>query len=534
MFQQGGLQSLLKEGSRHYLGLEEAILKNIDACKQLSMITRTSLGPYGMNKIVVNTLEKLFVTSDAATIMKELDVSHPAAKLIVMAAKMQESEVGDGTNLVVVLAGELLRLAEELISTGLHPSEIVAGYEKASKKAEEYLNELAVLTVTDLRDKDQIVKILRPVISSKIYGYEDHLANCAAEACLIVTEGEQKFDIENLRVAKLTGGNILNSHTLRGLVIARKVESTVKKATSCKVAVYGCPLDPQHSDTKGTVLITNAEELMNYNKGEEQVAKKLVDDIVESGAKAVVCGGSISEMCMHFLELQGIFVVKVTSKFELRRVCKVIGATALVRLGAPTAEELGSVDEIRAEEISGHEVTIIRRETEASKVATVVLRASTNNMLDDAERALDDAFNTYRVTTKEPRFVAGAGGCEASLAKRLKEYATTQPGLDQYAILRYAQALEIIPKTLAENSGHNANELLAKLYAENSNTAGIDIEEGQIKDMSDSVVDHLGGKQWAIRLASDAALTVLRIDQIIMAKPAGGPKPPSRPPQDED
>jgi T-complex protein 1 subunit theta len=535
MFQNsGGLQSLLKDGARHYSGVEEAMLKNIEACKQLSTITRTSLGPYGLNKMVVNNLEKLFVTTDAATIMKELDVHHPAARLIVMAARLQETEVGDGTNLVVILAGELLRMAEELIQTGLHPSDIITGYEKASKYVDSILHELVVFNVTNQSDKSQVVKALTPVIASKVYGYEGHLAACVAEACIIVTDSGQRFDLENVRVVKIQGGVLDQTQTYRGMVIPRPAEGTVKHVKHAKVAVYNCPLDPQQSDTKGTVLIKTAAELKSYSRGEEEIAQKLVEDIHAAGIQVLVLGGSVSEIVMHFLELKSIMVIKINSKFELRRVARMLGAIAVVRLGAPIPEEIGFADEVSSEEISSTKVTIFKRESETSKVATIVIRASTQNVMDDTERALDDALNTFRSLTKDQRFVPGAGACEAEIAKRVKSYAMSNPGLDQYAVLRYGQVFEIIPKTLAETSGADPNYILPKIYAENNFKVGVDVESGQVKDMSEEVVDHLVSKQWAIKLASDVALTVLRIDQIIMAKPAGGPNLNKKPVMEDD
>jgi len=533
--QAGGLQSLLKEGSRHFSGLEEAIFKNIDACKQLSSITRTSLGPHGLNKLVVNAHEKIFVTSDAATVMKEMDVVHPAAKLVVMAAKMQESEIGDGTNLVVILAGELLKLAEDLITTGLHPSEIIAGYEKAAARVDGILSDLVVYTADDTRDVADIARLVSPVLASKIYGYESTLARCVSEAVAIVTEDGAKFDIENVRTAKLQGGSLAQSEVLRGLVVTRSPEGQVHHVANAKVAVYNCPLDPQHSDTKGTVLISNAAELVEYNLGEEQIAAKLVKELVDANITAVICGGSVADMVLHHLNLNGILVLKISSKFELRRVARILGASSIVRLGAPTAEETGYADEISLEEISSHNVTLIKKEGDSScRVATIVLRANTNNMLDDADRAIDDALNVYRTIRREKRFVVGGGGSEALLAKRLREYGLTEPGLDQHAILKYAQAFEIIPRTLAENAGLNQHDILSKLFAENSPTHSFDIEDGLIKDLSATLLDSLETKRWAIRLATDAALTVLRVDQIVMAKPSGGPKPESAPRPEED
>ena len=535
MFQQaGGLQSLLKDGARHFSGVEEAMLKNIEACKQLSTITRTSLGPYGLNKMVVNNLEKLFVTTDAATIMKELEVHHPAARLIVMAAKLQETEVGDGTNLVVILAGELLRMAEELIQLGLHPSDIIIGYEKTYKFVEGILPELACYEVKDLTNVDEVEKCLTPVIASKVYGYEKHLARCVAEACVIVTENKQKFDLENVRVVKIQGGILDQTKTYRGMVLSRSAEGTVRPVKNAKVAVYNCPLDPQQSDTKGTVLIKSAAELKNYSRGEEEIAQKLVEDIHAAGVQVLILGGTVAEIVMHYLELKGIMVVKVNSKFEMRRVSRMLNATTVVRLGAPLPEEVGFADEVSNEEIGGTKVTIVRRESESSKIATIVVRASTQNILDDTERALDDGLNTFRSMTKDAKFLPGAGASEAEIAKRIKTYALSHPGLDQYAIIRYAQAFEIIPKTLAETSGADPNYILSKIYAESNANVGVDIENNSVGDLSATVLDHLTTKQWAIKLANDVALTVLRVDQIIMAKPSGGPNMNKKPVMEED
>lgn len=530
----GGFAALLKEGARHFTGVEDTIVSNIEACKQLCTVTRTSLGPYGMNKMILTGLEKLFVTSDAATILKELDVNHLAAKLIVMAAKMQESEMGDGTNLVVILAGEFLTMAQDLLKIGLHPSDIISGYEAALLRAETELAELVCHTVADLTDLAEVEKCLKPVLATKIYGFEDTIAHLAAQACLIVTENAQKFDLDNLRIVKLQGASLAASQVYRGLVLKRGAEGVVKHVVDARVAVYNCPLDTQYSDTKGTVLIKSAEDLKNYTTSEEDVAETFIKSIADSGVNVVVCGGSISEICMHFLEQHSIMVLKVASKFELRRVTRVLGGNLIVRLSGPTAEELGRADLVSVEEVGSEKITIFKREADNSRLATVMLRASTGNVLDDAERALDDAFNTYRVMRKDKRFVPGAGAAELQLGKRIKEYGQTCPGLEQYAVIRYGQAFEVVPKTLAEVSGQDGNQVLALLHADGGATVGVNIEEQGVLDVADTVLDLYLTKLWAIKLATDAALTVLKVDQIIMAKPSGGPSMDKKPVMEED
>eukprot|EP00742_Colponemidia_sp_Colp-10_P000949 GILJ01001029.1.p1 GENE.GILJ01001029.1~~GILJ01001029.1.p1 ORF type:complete len:543 (-),score=112.98 GILJ01001029.1:275-1903(-) len=533
-----GLGSLLKEGAKHFSGVDEAIIRNIEACKQMSQITRTSLGPNGMNKIVINHLDKLFVTSDAATIVKELEIVHPAAKMIVLAAKMQEQEVGDGTNLVIVLAGELLTQAESILRMGLHPSEVISGYEKASKKAIEILDDLVCYTLDDIRNKDKLAYSIRTVIAAKHFGYEDLLSGLIAEACLTVMPRNPKnFNVDNVRVAKILGSNLFETRVLRGLVVTRDAEGSIKHVKNAKVAVFGCPLDTASTETKGTVLLHNADELMNYSKGEENALEKVIKEVADAGVNVIVSGGSIGELALHYIEKYEMMAVKILSKFELRRLCRAIGATALVRVGAPTAEEVGSADEVTTEEIGSQKVTIFRRDTEDSKVATLVVRGSTQNLLDDVERAVDDAVNVVKSFAKDARFVPGAGATEIELAHRIQQFGAATPGLDQYAINKFAETLEIIPRTLAENAGLSATDTLSGLYAahhKGEKNVGIDVEAGGVKDVAEAgVLDHLATKMWAIKLAADAALTVLRVDQIIMAKPAGGPAPKGPAGQDE-
>lgn len=269
---------MLKEGARHYAGLEEAILRNIEACIQISKVTRTSLGPMGMNKIVVTHLDKVYVTSDAATLMEEMEVHHPAAKILAMAAKTQESEVGDGTNFVLVFAGELMQQAENLLKMGLHPTEILIGYEKAYKKCLEILPNYVVYTVKDIRNKEEVVPCLESVIATKLYGYESFLAPLVYDACSYALPDNdlKKFDVEDIRVVKIMGSSISDSSLVRGLVILRSPETSYTNVKNAKIAIFNCPLESGQGETKGTVLLKNAEELLNYTKSEEKYMEKVL------------------------------------------------------------------------------------------------------------------------------------------------------------------------------------------------------------------------------------------------------------------
>lgn len=533
-------QHMLKEGAKHYSGLDEAVFRNITACRQFTQITRSSLGPNGMNKMVVNHLEKLFVTNDAATIIKELEVQHPAAKMLVLASQMQEQEVGDGTNFVLVFAGALLDAAEELLRMGLSPPEVIGGYEKACKKALEILPELSCSGLSDMRDKEEVIKALKTAVGSKQYGNEDFLAKIITEACVSVLPEKTPFNVDNVRVAKILGSGLHSSEVVQGMVFKREVEGDINSLQNAKIVAFSCPLDAMTTETKGTVLIRNAEELKSFSKGEEEQLEKQIKAIVDTGVNCIVTGGKVAEMALHFCNKFNILVVRLTSKFDLRRLCRSVGATILPKFTTPTSEEIGYCDEIKVSEIGGTSVTIFKQEREETAVSTVVIRGSTENIMDDIERAIDDGVNTFKALSRDDRFVPGAGATEIELAKQISSFGETCAGLEQYAIKSFADSLEVIPKTLAENAGVKATEVISKLYAAHQagdKNAGFDNESGgaAIKDaVKAGILDLYLVKYWALKFATDAAVTVLRVDQIIMSKPAGGPKPKDNPNWDED
>lgn len=526
-----GIQSMLKEGHKHLSGLDEAVLKNVDACKQLSQITRTSLGPNGMNKMVINHLDKLFVTNDAATIVNELEVQHPAAKILVLAGKAQQEEIGDGANLCVSFAGELLQNAEELIRMGLHPSEIIIGYSKAINKVVEILDELVEKDSEnmDVRNKDEVISRMKSAVASKQFGQEDVLCDLIADACIqVCPKNPANFNVDNVRVAKLLGGGLHDSTIVRGMVLKSDAIGSIKRIEKAKVAVFAGGVDTSATETKGTVLIHTAEQLENYSKTEEAKVEELIKAVADSGAKVIVSGAAVGEMALHFCERYKLMVLKISSKFELRRFCRTTGAVAMLKLSQPNPDDLGYVDSISVEEIGGVRVTIVRNEEGGNSISTVVLRGSTDSILDDLERAVDDGVNTYKAMCRDSRIIPGAAATEIELARKLKEFSFKETGLDQYAISKFAESFEMVPKTLAENAGLNAMEIISSLYAEHAtgNTkVGIDLDEGVCKDVSTmSIWDLHITKFFALKYAADAACTVLRVDQIIMAKPAGGPR----------
>ncbi|KAI5289787.1 T-complex protein 1 subunit theta, partial [Ascosphaera atra] len=262
------------------------------------------------------------------------------------------------------------------------------------------------------------------------------------------------------------GSSLAQSRVIKGMVFARQPDGTVKKATKAKVGVFSCPIDISQTETKGTVLLKNANEMLNFSKGEEERLDAAVKELHDSGMRVLVAGSTVGDLAMHFLNRYGILVIKVLSKFELRRLCRVVGATPLARLGAPMPDEMGNIDVVETEEIGGDRVTVFRQEdpTSITRTATIVLRGATQNHLDDIERAIDDGVNVVKAVTRDPRLVPGAGATEIQLAERISAQADRTPGLPQYAIKQYAEAFEVVPRTLAESAGLDATETLSRLY----------------------------------------------------------------------
>ena len=382
----------------------------------------------------------------------------------------------------------------------------------------------------------------------------------------MLPKNPQNFNVDNIRVVKIMGGSLEQSKVVRGMVFGREPDSSVKKVKNARVGVFSCPIDISQTETKGTVLLHNAKEMMDFTKGEESQLETAIKELHDSGLRVVVAGTTVGELALHYLNRFGILVVKVLSKFELRRLCRVVGATPLARLGAPMPDEMGKVDMVETLEIGGDRVTVFRQENEQTRTATLVIRGATQNHLDDVERAIDDGVNVVKAITRDPRLIPGAGATEMQLIERVSRFGEKTPELSQYSIKKYAEAFEVIPRTLAESAGLDATEVLATLYAAHHKAASAaankaqngkdsdDSDEGDEEDESDSdedewtlgvdvendddsgtldvqeagILDLLVSKQWAIRLATEAVRTVLSVDQIIVARQAGGPKPPGQ------
>lgn len=329
------MQSMMKKGTRYMEGKDEVVYDSIATIKELGDTVKTAYGPYGMNKIVQNHIEKIFLTSDAATMIRELDIKHPAAKMVVMAAHQQEEEAGDGTNGVVILTSAILGEAEYLLRMGLSVPELVGGLQVALEHARTQLDALVVHSVDleQLRNVDAVTYAIKASVMSKQYGCEDFLANMVATACVnTLPKDAIRFNVDDIRVCKILGSTLEQSRIIPGMVFKRYVDSEIKNVKNAKVVMFNCPLDNLQTETKGTVLLKSAKELKNFTKGEEQMLFKAIQSVKDSGAQVMVCGGKISDLGLDYANQAGLMAVRLTSKWDMRRLAKSIGATVMPRL----------------------------------------------------------------------------------------------------------------------------------------------------------------------------------------------------------
>jgi T-complex protein 1 subunit theta len=383
-------------------------------------------------------------------------------------------------------------------------------------------------TITAPSEAD-IVRVIKPCFAAKNQGLEDFFAPLIAEACTqVMLPGSNTFNVDSVRVNKIVGGSFENSALVNGMVVPRDAEGTVKTMKDARVAVFSVEVESTATENKGTVLIESSEQLLKYNRSEEMAMEAMIKSIVDCGANVIITGSKFSEMAMHYCERSGVMMLKILSKFELRRVCKTIGATTLAKLGPVAPEELGRCSSISAETFGDTRVTVFRQDDVDSRISTLLLRGGTRNGLDDLQRSIENSVNCVKMLTTDGRLCPGGGATEIECARQLYSIGESRPGMEQYAIKKFAESLEVVPRTLAENGGQKATEVISALYAAHEAgeaRAGVNISDGGVQDtVAAGVVDVLATKLSAVKLAADAAITVLRVDTIIMAKPAGGPK----------
>ncbi|MCC7575739.1 MAG: TCP-1/cpn60 chaperonin family protein [Methanomethylovorans sp.] len=520
---------ILREGSQRTKG-REAQSNNIMAAKAVAEAVRTTLGPKGMDKMLVDSLGDVVITNDGATILKEMDIEHPAAKMIVEVSKTQDDEVGDGTTTAAVIAGELLKKAEELIEQDVHPTIIASGYRLASERAAEILQTLAREVTID--DEDILLNIAGTAMTGKgAEASKNVLSRIAVSAIksIVDTDGKNKVEMDNISVEKKVGARIEESELITGMIIDKeRVHSNMpKKVPNAKIALINTAIELKETEVDAEISITSPEQLQSFLDQEEKMIRSIVDKIVASGANVVFCQKGIDDMAQHFLAKSGVFAVRRVKKSDMQKLARATGGRLITNVDEITATDLGKAELVEEKKIGGDEMTFVTG-CDNPKAVSILLRGGTEHVIDNIERALHDALRVVGVAIEDEKLVAGGGSPEVELALRLYEYAATLSGREQLAVKAFSEALEIIPRTLAENAGLDPIDKLMELRAHHekgSKTAGLNVYTGDIIDMWQAgVVEPLRVKTQAINAAAESAVMILRIDDIIASTRApGGP-----------
>ncbi len=514
---------ILKEGTQRTRG-REAQAANIMVAKAIAEAMRTSLGPRGMDKMLVDSFGDIVITNDGATILKEMDVEHPVAKMLVEVAKAQDEEVGDGTTTAVVVAGELLAKAEELIDKEIHPSLIIEGYKKAAAEALRILDEIGV--PVNPEDKEYLVRIAKTSLSSKLVGeYAEHLARIAVEAVLKVARlenGKWKVDLDDIKIEKKEGMSVMDTILIEGIVLDKEVvhPDMPKLVRNAKIALLDAPLEIEKTEFDAKLHIETPEQMRAFMEQEEKMLKEMVDKIAATGANVVFCQKGIDDLAQHFLARKGILAVRRIKKSDMEKLAKATGGRVISRIDDLTPEDLGYAELVEERRV-GEDKMVFVEGCRNPRAVTILVRGGTQRIVDEAERSIKDAINVVKDILMEPKIVAGGGAIETELALRLRDYAKTLPGKEQLAVEKFAEALEIVPTQLAENAGLDPVESIVTLrskHKEGEKWYGVDVLNNRLYDMmSLNVIDPVAVKKQVIKSAVEAASLVLKIDDIIAA-----------------
>ncbi|MHA1237661.1 MAG: thermosome subunit beta [Candidatus Odinarchaeia archaeon] len=520
----GGIPVLiLKEGTTRAKG-REAQRANIVAAKVIAETVRSSLGPKGMDKMLVDSMGDVTITNDGATILKEMDVQHPAAKMMVEVAKTQDEEVGDGTTTAVVIAGELLKKAEELLDQNVHPTIIVEGYRKATEKALEIIDNIA--QEIDVKDDEALKKAAMTAMATKVIsGSKEYLADLAVKAVRAITEevdGKLKADIDNIKVEKKQGESLEDTQFINGIVLDKEVvhPGMPKIVKNAKIALLNCPLEVEKTEFDAKINITRVEQMQAFIEEEQKILKDMVDKLVSIGANVVLTQKGIDEVAQHFLAKAGIMAVRRIRNSDIEKLARATGAKIATNIEDITAEDLGYAEVVEERKVADENMVFVEG-CKGAKSVSILIRGGTEMIVEEAERALHDAICVVRNLVEEPRIVAGGGAPEIEAARALKDYAETLSGREQLAVNKFAEALEVIPKTLAENAGLDPVDILVDLrsrHEKGEKTVGVDVLGGKVADMSKlNIWEPASVKKQAIKSASEAAQMILRIDDVIAA-----------------
>lgn len=516
---------ILAEGAQRIWG-KDARRMNIMAARVIAEAVKTTLGPKGMDKMLVSTTGDVIVTNDGAAILKEVEIKHPAAKMMVEVAKTQEKEAGDGTTTAVVFAGELLKRAEELLDQDVHATVIARGYRMAGEEAIKVLREMS--REIQPTDEGTLRKVALTSLFSKAPGVtaKEHLADLAVQAVKLVTEkrdGGLKIDKEDIKVQKHAGKVTRDSEIVHGIVLdkERAHPNMPRLVENAKIALINTELKIKKTETDAKLGVTTPEQLRSFLDKEEEPLKNMVKDIAASGANCVFCQKDIDDVVQYFLAKEGIFAVKSLSEKDLKLIAKATGSSIVTSLKDITQKDLGRAAKVEERKISGKEFIFIEG-CQKPKAVTLFIRGGTEHIIDEIERSMDDAISVVRNVIEDRQVLPGGGAPEVEIAKKIREFSSKVSGREQLAIVEFANAIEVVPKALAENAGLDPINTLIELRAEHENgkiNSGIELSTGKTQDMYKlGVIEPLRVKQQVVKSATEVANMILRIDDVIAAK----------------
>jgi len=525
---------ILKEGTTRSRG-KEAQRNNIMAAQVIGEVLKTTLGPRGMDKMLVDSLGDITITNDGAAILKEIDVEHPAAKMMVEIAKTQDDMVGDGTTTTVILASELLKKAEELLDQNIHPIILVSGYRKASQKAIEIINKLS--TPLDINDRKTLLKVALTSMSSKSVGSaREHLAEISIDAVKQIAEvrGDKTIaDIDNIQLVKKTGKSLLETQLIRGIIIDKEVVNPgmPKTKENAKILLLDAALEIEKTEMSAEIRIKDPSQMKAFLDQENDMMEKMVTKVKASGADIVFCQKGIDDMVQHFLYKAGIMAARRVKESDMEKLAKATGARIISDLDDLKAADLGLAGLVDERKIGDDKMIFVEKCKDPHSVS-ILIRAGLERMVDEAERAITDSLSVVSDVIENNKIVPGGGAVEIEVAKELRKYATKVGGREQLAVEAFADAMEVIPRTLAENAGLQPIDILVELRSKHDSAdgknIGINVFTGKLQNsVEEGVIEPLVVKEQAIKSAAESAAMILRIDDVITAKsPKGGPGGP--------
>jgi thermosome len=525
---------ILKEGTTRSRG-KEAQRNNIMAARVIGEVLKTTLGPRGMDKMLIDSLGDITITNDGAAILKEIDVEHPAAKMMVEIAKTQDDMVGDGTTSAVVLASELLRKAEELLDQNIHPTILVAGFRKASVKAIEVINKIAV--PLDTNDRATLLEVALTSMSSKaVGGAKEHLAEISIDAVKQIAEqrGDKTIaDIDNIQLIKKTGKSLLETQLIRGIIIDKEVVNPgmPKTKENAKIALLDAALEIEKTEITAEIRIKDPTQMKAFLDQENDMMQDMVKKVKAAGADVIFCQKGIDDMVQHFLSKEGIMAARRVKESDMEKLARATGGRIVSDIDDLKKTDLGTAGLVEERKIGDDKMIFVEKCKDPHSVA-ILIRAGLERMVDEAERAMTDSLSVVSDVMENNKIVAGGGAVEIEIAKELRKYATKVGGREQLAVEAFADAVEVIPRTLAENAGLEPIDILVELRSTHDKAdgknIGINIFTGKLQDsVANGVIEPIVVKEQAIKSAAESAAMILRIDDVITAKapktPPGGP-----------